>query len=116
MWHKYRAKRTGNFASKLEAAVFSQLQILERGGKIKDIQCQKQIYLSAAKIIYKPDFQVTNLETNEIEYHEAKGVETSDWKIKLKLYRVYGPAPLHIWKGSYARPYLFETVIPKGEI
>lgn len=108
--HKYRATRVGNFASKLEAAVYQMLRILEASGEIENIRTQVQVHLSDAKILYKPDFQVTNLKTGKEEWHEAKGIETDSWRIKRRLWMAYGPGDLVIWKGSYASPKIFETI------
>ncbi len=114
MFNKYRAKRTNGFASKHEASVHTLLQLYESSGKIKEIKCQQSVVLVPGpvkhRINWKVDFSCFNLETNELEYHEVKGFETQDYKIKLKLWRANPPATLHIWKGTHRRPFIYETI------
>lgn len=99
---KYRAVKTEvngiKFSSKLEARVYSELKKLEDAGKIKIKSLQPKVYLSKAKILYKPDFECLNLETNEVYYVEAKGMELDTWRIKRRLYLAYGSNDLQIWK------------------
>lgn len=109
--HKFAAERSGGFASKLEAAVHATLQLLERAGEIKSIQIQDHVRLSKAEILYIPDFRV-ELPDGAVEWHEAKGFETPEWKIKKRLWKAYGPGPLTVWKGSHAKPYIHERIVP----
>jgi len=113
---KFGAKRTEvhgrSFASKLEAAVYMILLLREKAGEISDIECQVQVALSAAGIIYKPDFR---FETPAGPvFAEAKGFDTPEWRLKLRLWKAYGPAPLEIWRGSATKPVLTETVKTLG--
>lgn len=99
-WHKYKAIRTvidgHSFPSRLEASVYSTLQLLLKAGKIIGLRQQPQVFLSKARIVYKPDFLV---EANEGSYYvEAKGIETNEFLLKKKLWKSYGPAKLEIWK------------------
>lgn len=113
--HKYGAVRTADgFPSKLERAVFETLRILEAAKEIKDIKRQQTVVLTDAHIRCKIDFSFINLKTGELEYAEAKGVEGERWRIIEALYRVYGPAPLTVWKGSYTKPYEHERIVPRG--
>lgn len=115
---KYGRKKVDHagyrFDSKLEAALFDHLKLRERAGEIKDIQAQDTIYLTAARIMYKPDFKYRNLATGEDEWAEAKGFETTDYRIKRRLWIHYGPGKLHVFNGSHAHLRLKETIIPKG--
>lgn len=108
--HKYGAQRTGNFSSKLESAVHDILVLRERAGEITDIKCQVQVELSAAKIIYKPDFSYVDIQTGVTRYAEAKGFVTPEFNLKKRLWKAYGPGPLEIYKGDYRRPSLAEIV------
>jgi hypothetical protein len=101
-----------SFQSKLEAAVYQILKLRERAGEIKVLQTQDHVYLSDARIGYIPDFKCLDLKTNEEFWVEAKGYEAPVWPIKKKLYKSYGPGKLEIWKGSYIKPFLDETIIP----
>lgn len=118
---KYGAKKSEyagqSFASGLERAVYQQLELREKAGEISDLRCQVQVHLSEAAILLKPDFAFIDVATGEQHYAEAKGFETPQWRIKLKLWRVYGPGPLEIWKGTARQPVLDEVVKPskKGE-
>lgn len=113
MWgktNKYKNSKTErsgrSFDSKFEAAVFDLFSSAV-------VQQQECIYLTKAKILYKPDFTCEDPVTKEKFWVEAKGYETSLWRLKLKLWRHYGPGPLHIYKGDYKKPIHTETVIPE---
>jgi hypothetical protein len=112
---KYGAKkveRAGySFASKLEASLFGLLRLREMAGEISELKTQASVYLTDARILYKPDFSY--LENGVEQFAESKGFETSDWRIKRRLWGCYGPGPLHIWKGSAARLAHHETITPK---
>lgn len=100
--HKYNAKRTmvgeHSFPSQLHANTFVVLKMWEKGGLIKDIEMEYSVELSAAKIRWKVDFRVFHLGFNQHVFYEPKGMETSDYRIKFKLFGSYGPAPLYIVK------------------
>lgn len=112
---KYKAKKVQydnfSFASKLEAAVYQILKLRELAGEIENLRCQETIYLTKAEIVYKPDFSFTI--ENMKWYAEAKGLSTASFNIKKRLWEYYGPGPLEIYKGTYQRPFLVETIIPK---
>jgi hypothetical protein len=116
-YSKYRAKRTEldgrSFASKLEASVYQVLKLLIRAGEITEIKCQVQVELTRARVIYKPDFQCTRPD-GSIYFVESKGHETSDWRIKRKLWQYYGPGELQIWKGNASKPFMYEVIHPKA--
>lgn len=115
--HKYGAKKkishSGfSFASKLEAALYDQLRMLEMAGEISDIKCQDVVYLTDARIMMKPDFRYLNRVKNQMEWAEAKGFQTTDYRIKRRLWEHYGPGPLHVWGGSHTKLRFIETVKP----
>lgn len=99
--HKYGAKATGGFGSKLEAAVGGYLELREKNGDITDLKRQQTVVLQDGpanqRIAWKLDFSF--IENGVLTYAEAKGFETEDYKLKLKLYRGKRPAPLEIYKG-----------------
>ena len=117
--HKYGAKRVEydhhSFASQLEAALYKWLKLREQNGEIRDIKAQEAIYLTDARIMFKPDFSYVENDTNLKIFAEAKGMETSDYRIKRRLWKAYGPAPLQVYKGSAKNFKLFETVVPGGK-
>lgn len=112
--NKYMAVRTNGLSSKLEAAVYNILLLRQKAGEIKDIKLQQTVVLQEGgrevRIAWKVDFSFVNKSTGGLEYVEAKGIETSDYKLKLKLWKKNPPAPLEIWKGDYRRPKLVEKI------
>lgn len=114
---KYKSQRVcydgHNFASKLEASVYTILKSRENAGEIEILQCQDHVYLTNARIHYIPDFKCLYVKTNEIFHCEAKGYEDPKWPMKKKLWKFYGPNKLEIWKGTHLRPYLDEIVVPE---
>lgn len=116
--HRTNKKKTEfagySFASKLEANTFGILRLRESAKEIRDIQVQDTIYLSEAKITYKPDFKYFDIASNDYEWAEAKGIETPEWRIKRRLWMAYGPGKLHIYmaKKFSTIPFLKETLIP----
>lgn len=112
---KYRAIRTpGGFPSKLEAAVYEQLLFRERAGEIKNIKRQQTVVLQDGpreiKITWRVDFSFERTSDGKLVYVESKGFETSDYRLKLKLWRKLKPAPLEIYRGDYKRPTLIERI------
>lgn len=116
MYNKYKAKRVQHdkysFASKLEASVYTMLKARENAGEIEILQVQDHIYLTRAEILYMPDFKCLNKTTQLPFWVEAKGMNTPSWNIKKKLWGVYGPGILEIYKGTHLRPFLHETIKP----
>ena len=115
--HKFNAQRTDVngiwFDSKLEASTYQMIKLREKAGDLILEQCQDTIYLTEARVIYKPDFRCRYPDRDEQFWIEAKGFETPEWRIKLKLWRHYGPGDLEIWNGSWQNPKLKEIVKPK---
>lgn len=103
-----------SFASKFEAALFDQLKLFERAGEIRNLTCQDSVYLSDARILYKPDFTYWDVKLDQQAWAEAKGFETPVFAIKKRLWKFYGPGRLKIYKGNHKNIYLDEEIIPKG--
>lgn len=104
-----------SFASKLEAALFDHLKLLEKAGEIKDIQVQPQCHLTRARILFKPDFAAWNTINQEREYFEAKGHVTAVYAIKRRLWPYYGDGPLHVFGGRYTRLSHIETILQRKD-
>jgi hypothetical protein len=115
-YSKFRAKKVEfdhhSFASQLEAAVYLHLKSCEQEGGIKDLKCQQTVYLTKARIIYKPDFSFLDTMNGLRTFAEAKGFETPEWRIKRRLWEWYGEGPLWIYKGSAKSFRLHETITP----
>lgn len=113
---KYKAQKTihkgYSFASKGEANCFDMLTLLEKAGEIKILQLQPQVHLTLARILYKPDFKILDIKLNQEVYCEFKGFETSEWKIKKRLWEYYGPALLRVYRSRGNRIVLTEEVKP----
>jgi hypothetical protein len=68
-------------------------------------------------IRWKVDFSFEQRQKDDtwvMTWCEAKGFNTADFKIKLKMWREgAGPGPLELWKGNARAPKLVEIIIPK---
>ena len=104
-----------SFASGLEAALFDRVKALELAGEISNLKLQPKVYLTDARIMMIPDFACLNLKLNQWEWWEAKGFETDVYRIKRKLWTVYGPGLLHVFGGSKHRLIFKETITPKWQ-
>ena len=103
------------FASKFEASVYAIYKLRERAGELKIVKTQSKIILPGRPhTVYIADFELQDKD-GETFFGEAKGYSPPAWGLKLKLYRVFGPAPLESGKGSHIKPVLTEIVIPKPE-
>ncbi|MFO0254951.1 MAG: hypothetical protein ACK52V_12610 [Betaproteobacteria bacterium] len=119
--HKYGAKRTDassltdgrSFQSALERSVYLWLKAREQAGELVIESCQDSVYLTDARILYKPDFRVRDAVTGEVYWVEAKGLELPAWRIKRRLWLHYGKGRLVIVKGSGARLRVHEELVPK---
>ena len=101
------------FDSQLERSTYLWLKAREQAGELVIEACQDAIYLTDARILYRPDFRVRDAQTSEVYWVEAKGFETSDWRIKRRLWIAYGAGRLVIVKGSGARLRVHEELVPK---
>ena len=103
------------FDSNLERGVFAHLLLLERAGEIRELQHHGfTVYLTEAEIGYRADYRWINAKTDLMEYGEAKGFETYDWQIKVKLWAKYGPGPLTIWRGTEKNFRIDKVIHPSG--
>lgn len=110
---KYRAVKTTvdgiTFDSKGEAAYYQELRRQEDMGFLKIVELQPKIYLTEAKILYKPDFLIER--KGELVYIDFKGMETPVFKLKARLWASYMDEPLEIVKRSGKRFKLVRTII-----
>jgi hypothetical protein len=103
------------YDSALERALLQLLHLREKAGEIEDIKHQVTVYLTDARVMSRPDYSFVLCATGDTWYAEAKGFETALWRIKRRLWTVYGPGPLEIWKGTAREPVLHEIITPKKE-
>ena len=87
--HKYGAVATTfdgiRFASKREASRYHHLKLLERAGKVAQIELHPKfaLHVLGKKIgYYEADFRFYNCETGETEVWDAKGVRTPLYRWK----------------------------------
>lgn len=102
------------FSSKGEAGLFDYLTALEQNGEIREIECQVQVLLSRARIVYKPDFRAISTKTSSPVYFEYKGFETPEWRLKRRLWIAYGPGPLRVYKGYGTGLKMTEELLGEG--
>lgn len=115
---KYLAKPTNGFPSKLENAVHEILLRKEERGEIASIKRQQVVVLRdcehcGTRITWKVDFSYVDKKDFETVFVEAKGVETAEYRKKLKLWKKSPPFKLEIYKGAWQRPMLQDTIFKK---
>lgn len=115
--NKYKAKPCRGFPSRLEASLYDLLSLREKAGEIRNIRRQHVVVLQDGpkdvRINWKIDFSAEVAPDWHLELFEAKGIQTADYKIKLKLYKKNPPAPLEIYFGSYRKRDGESCVVPK---
>lgn len=90
------------------------IQAREQSGECKLEQSQDHVYLTAARILYIPDFKIFDFKLNETVWEEFKGFETDIFLIKKRLWKAgYGPGRLRIYKMNRRGIYLDEEILPK---
>jgi hypothetical protein len=104
--NKLRAKRTGKYASKAEAARAVELQHLEKAGIIKDLVEQERFEISppgCQPIVYITDFSYT-LPSGKRIANDVKGLITDVFKLKMKLFQCRFPdIPVLLSKARYRK-------------
>lgn len=96
--HKYNAKRSKcnlghSHPSMLECRYCNQLQMLQKAKAIHSFEYAKRYELKVnGKVIgfHKPDFTIIK-NNGEVECHETKGVLTSDFMLRKKLFEAVYP-------------------------
>lgn len=114
--NKFNAKKAScdghSFASGLERDVYAMLKLMKLAGELSEVQPQDHVYMTKARILLIPDFKVT-LPNGDAEWHEAKGIEMPEWRIKRRLWKAgYGPGKLSVWKRRGKGIFLSEVIIP----
>ncbi len=100
---KYNARKTTvygiKFDSKAEAEYY---QYLQSQTYYQIIELQPKVYLTDAKILYKPDFLLMD-DSDKLFFVDVKGMETPVFRIKKRLWKAYRSEELHIVKkkGKY---------------
>ena len=94
------------YASKAEMLYAAQLRLM--GVPFTE---QPRIKLGDTGIVYVPDFYVHA--GGVPEYVDVKGVQTAAFRIKKKLWKLYGPDTLRIVKRDHGR-FVTVEIVPKG--
>lgn len=113
---KYGAKRTvtagGAFPSALEARTHLRLLVMKAAGEYADVERYPTVELLPG-LKWKVDFRTPKPDGND-HFHEAKGAETGEYRIKKTVWAECGPAPLYIWKADKSgEPKIVEVVVPR---
>ena len=101
---KYRSKKVTvdgiTFMSKKEAKRYCELKLLERAGKIKDLQLQYQFILqppfkkngkTIRAITYVADFVYFDMERMKNVVEDVKGYKTDVYQLKRKMFEYRFP-------------------------
>lgn len=101
--NKYRNVKTVvdgiSFDSKREARRWQELVLLERAGKIRDLERQTKFQVAPAVIldgrkkpavVYKADFSYRDPDTRRLTIEDCKGVSTAVYRLKRHLLALIG--------------------------
>lgn len=94
------------YASKAEAAHATLLDIQ----KVR-WEPQPRFHLGCPENTYVADFAILDADGNVVRVHEVKGHRTAKFKHDMKLWKAYGPCPLHIFEKGRLK----EVVVPQGK-
>jgi hypothetical protein len=99
--NKYRAKPTiyngVRYASKAEANRAEQLDQLRAAGEVHWWVGQVRFRLGIPENVYVVDFLV--VDASGVFCEDVKGVSTAKFKRDVRLWKRYGPCPLHVIRG-----------------
>ena len=95
-YHNKKAKYDGyTFDSIREKNYYIKLKLLEKAGKIKELELQKEYELqpsyklnnkTSRKITYRADFTYKTTEDNKMHVIDVKGYRTDVYRLKKKLF------------------------------
>ena len=95
-YHNKKVKYDGyTFDSIREKNYYIKLKLLEKSGKIKELELQKEFELqpsfklnnkTSRKITYRADFTYKTTEDDKLHVIDVKGFKTDVYKIKKKLF------------------------------
>ncbi len=90
-------------------------KLQEKAGYLYVQGTQPKVYLTAAKILYKPDLVYEDVGSGELVYVDYKGKRTASFQIKKRLWKHYGPSRLILCNGYGLDIKVIEVIIPKGK-
>lgn len=97
---KYRNVKTTIDGVKFDSKAESEFYLHLKNHPHLMFERQPKVYLSAARILYKPDFKILYHLKNEIIYVDIKGYRTKDFNLKLRLWKAYKSERLLVIKKS----------------
>ena len=97
-WRAVKCEFNGiRFDSQGERDCYQYLNLLQGEGKIRDLQVHSTTILLPG-ITHKTDFKFYDVTLRCMGWAEFKGIETDRWRIIKKLWALFGPGPLKIYK------------------
>lgn len=97
--HKYGARPVTvdgvRYASQAEAIRGQQLAAQLRLGLIRELELQPRFALGCPENVYVADFRVVD-DRGRVRVEDVKGFETPAFRRNKRLWRKYGPHPLHV--------------------
>lgn len=95
------------YDSKAEARRAGELDLLRDAGEIRFWVRQVTFRLGCPENVYRPDFLVIG-SGDDVHAEDVKGSRTAKFNRDVKLWRAYGPCPLHVITGRNV-----EVVLPE---
>lgn len=120
-WKKNSRSKYGNqkvvyngikFDSIGECDCYKFYELHQRAGVIRNLSTQPKVYLTDAKILYKPDLLFYENQINQWIYVDYKGRRTTAFQLKRRLWKYYGPGPLILCNGYGLNIKIIETIMP----
>ncbi len=83
------------YDSKAEANRAAMLALLQRSGEVRWWLRQVTVRLGCPENTYRVDFVVCSRD-NDVRAEDVKSIETREFRRQKRLWRAYGPFPLHV--------------------
>lgn len=97
--------------------MYAMLQLMVRGGLLKDVVHHPAAVSLTRFVTYKPDFRAHDLKRDILIYIEFKGFLGERFRVIKNLWREFGQTPLQIWMKKNNRIYMAEEIgIGKFEV
>jgi hypothetical protein len=113
--NKYRAVKCEmdgiRFDSLGERECYTILKLLQGANKIKDLRVHVTTHL-LPRISHKTDFCFFDIQKQCLVWAEFKGMETERWRVIKKLWSLFGPGPLRVFKQIRHRISQVEEIRP----
>ena len=95
---KYNSKKTIVDGIKFDSMSEANFYLKIKGyNRYEILELQPKVYLTDARILYKPDFFILDKHTQEKFYVDVKGFMTPVFALKARLWRHFADLPLRIY-------------------